>query len=559
MRPSQLVNQLTALRTRFDDTSSEAKIAMLRKVGRLRFESGRQLMAIHESLLFVRAYADDHRVAKAADDVLMSFAGRADLKALRDELEDTGIAGTTIYYRFWLTTARWLATLWPGQLHIDWDEFEHGEMLQDMLWMLVHYTEGPALEVYGFTIREWVQELKRDDETDAEFLTSRLAALDAGPFVREAIYDRLELPMRLDPGEGTPNRTTARVKEAAVVYQTAPLDTSRPNLARELKNPPREVRQVKGAAAKRLVQMAKGCMVTRSRDLNSFMYADPKDVRLIDCGDGLSFVALGLIPEQRGILEGVYAFITIQNGVPMGYVLSSGLFGISEVAYNVFPAFRGGEAAKVYGRALSMIHHLLGTTVFAVDPYQLGHGNEEGLNSGAWWFYYKLGFRPRDPHVKRLLRRELATMKRDRTHRSSRDTLMNLSAAPMYYVAEAQTDDAVDRVDGISFGVSKYLSKRFGGERERGERVCCKEVAEMLGCHDWTRWSSGEKQAYRRWAPLVCALSGVRRWGRPARRALVKVIRAKGGARESDFVKRFDQHKQLRRAMLRLSDEAESQ
>ncbi len=557
MQPGRIVNKLAALRTQFGSEASAEKLDVLRALKRTRCTSAKQLFALHESLLFVRAYADNKEVAEAADAVLKAFRSRRDLKAFRDELEDSGIAGTTIYYRFWLTTARWLATNWPGQLHMDWDEFDGAEALEDMLWMLVHYAEGPALEVYGYSLREWVQHLKRDDETDAEFLTARLAALDAGPFVREAIYDKLELSMRLDPSEDTPNRTTARVTQAPVVYQREPLDTSRPNLAAEMLRPPRKVTSVKGAAAKRLVNLAKGCMVTRSRDLNSFMYADPNDVRLIDCGDGLSFVALGLIPEQRGLLEGVYAFITIQNGVPMGYVLSSGLFGISEVAYNVFPAFRGGEAAKVYGRALAMIHHLLGATVFAVDPYQLGHGNEEGLSSGAWWFYYKLGFRPRDPEVKRLLKKELARIKRNRKHRSSRDTLMELSAAPMYYVAKAQPDDAVDQVDGISYAVSKYLAKHYGGDRERGERECCREAALQLGCPGWTRWSRGEKQAFRRWAPVVCAIPGLGRWSKTARRTFADVIRAKGGVRESDFVRKFDQHRQLRRALLRLSAQAD--
>ena len=37
-----------------------------------------------------------------------------------------------------------------------------------------------------------------------------------------------------------------------------------------------------------------------------------------------------------------------KNGVPVGYVLASGLFGSSEVMYNVFETFRGGESAVSY-------------------------------------------------------------------------------------------------------------------------------------------------------------------------------------------------------------------
>ena len=34
-----------------------------------------------------------------------------------------------------------------------------------------------------------------------------------------------------------------------------------------------------------------------------------------------------------------------------------------------------------------------GCTSFSIEPYQLGRDNDEGIESGAWWFYRKLGFR----------------------------------------------------------------------------------------------------------------------------------------------------------------------
>jgi hypothetical protein len=57
-----------------------------------------------------------------------------------------------------------------------------------------------------------------------------------------------------------------------------------------------------------------------------------------------------------------------------------------------FQSFRGGEAAFVFGT------HACGDRVASarnrslLEPYHSGHRNEEGIESGAWWFYYKLGF-----------------------------------------------------------------------------------------------------------------------------------------------------------------------
>jgi hypothetical protein len=295
-------------------------------------------------------------------------------------------------------------------------------------------------------------------------------------------------------------------------------------------------------------------MVTRSRDLDVFANADPRDVRLVDCGDGLQFACIGARPERRLLLESVYGFLTMKNGVPIGYVLTGALFNSAEVAYNVFDTYRGAEAGHVYGRVLAMTRRLFGAESFSVDPYQLGHHNAEGLGSGAWWFYYKFGFRAHDPGVRRVAREELRKMKRNPAHRSSLATLKKLVVAPVFWHRGKKRADVLGRfpLGKVGLKVTAYLSERFGGRRKDGEKVCVEEAARLLGVRSMRGFSPGERIAWRRWAPLVMILPGIERWSASDRRELVRVIRAKGGKRESDFVRLFDSHARLRRAIVRL-------
>ena len=106
------------------------------------------------------------------------------------------------------------------------------------------------------------------------------------------------------------------------------------------------------------------------------------DVRLVEWGEGLQFACMGAVPERRLLLEAVYGFLTLKNGVPIGYVLTSALFGSSEIAYNVFETYRGGEAALVYARVLAVARSLFRSESFTIYPYQLGHDNPEALRSG---------------------------------------------------------------------------------------------------------------------------------------------------------------------------------
>jgi hypothetical protein len=524
----------------------------LRLLARARLAKAADVSRAHEALLFLAAYPHDGAERRDALAGLDRFERRADLRRFRRALADSGIAGTEIHFPFFWFTARWIARRWPEHLRIDWSAFEKKEELEPLLALLLPYSETVALDELTGPAEEWIRRLKRADETDGAFLVRRFDALPGDSFVKELIYERLDLPLVLSPGPGTPSRTHARHVTASVVMRPEELDRRRPDLLAEWKRPLAGVRPCGAREAERLVDLARGAMVTRSRDLNVFEHADPGDVRLVDAGDGLQFACLGVVPERRLLLESAYGFLTFMNGIPIGYVLLSGLFGSSEVAFNVFETFRGGEAGRVFGRVIALARHWFGSDAYTIGADQLGEDNEEGLRSGAWWFYYKMGFRPHAPRVKRVLLGELRAMRQKPSHRSSMRTLVRLSSENLFWHAGRPRADVLGRIPlgAIGLAVSRRLAERYGADRERGIRESAREAARLLG----VRAPRGnERMAWERWGPLVLALPGVPSWPVGERRALAEVVRAKWSGRESDFVALFDRHLPLRRALLRLT------
>jgi hypothetical protein len=553
---SSLLKQLDELRHSYGKDVAPRRLELLGELEGRSLGGVEGVYRLHELLCFLRAYPDDQQVLRQVETMLEGFADRSDLRRFRQQLADTGLAGTDINYRFYWVTADWLAHHWPDHLSIDWPEFNKREELLAVLDLLMTYSETPALDQVDFSLREWVERLKGPDETDAAFLIQRFAALEVAEPLRERIYEQLDIPLTLTPGAGTPSRTLAKYRtKAPTAFQTRPLRRERPDLKQETRRRPVAVREVSVREGRRLIDLAREAMTTRQRDLDAFANADPRDVRLVEVGSGLRFACYGLLPERRLLLECSYGMIMLKNGVPFGYALASTLFRSTEVAYNIFDSFRGGEAAWVFGRLLATIRHLFGTEVFAIDPFQLGYGNKEGLASGAWWFYYKLGFRPRDREIRRVLRGELEQMKIDLGHRSTPATLEQLAADYSFFYLGRQRDDVLGRVflGNIGLEISHYLAQRFGGERERGLEVCSREAMDLLGLRTLAGFSAGERLAWERWSPLVLILPGVERWSSANRRALVRVVRAKGGRQESDFVRRFDRHPQLSQALLQLA------
>jgi hypothetical protein len=548
--------RLEEIRFEFGPAFARERRRLLARAWRERHRRAPDLLRLHECLVVARAYPDDPATLALAGRLLRRFARRADLAKLRGELAGSGIDGTDVRFRFFAPTALRLANLWPGRLSFDWQEWDDPTRLEELLSLLAVHGESPGLDEYDLGVRGWLARMKGRREGDAAYFVRRLAARVPDPFVFEKLVDGIDAPMVLAAGPGGPSRTLARWPRARPVFQRAPLRRGRPDLREELSRPPVSVTAVSRADGERFVAMATEAMVTRARDLDAFAYADPRDARLVDCGGGLQFACLGLLPERRLLIECVYGFLTLRNGVPTGYVLTSTLYGSAEIAYNIFETNRGGEAGPVYGRVLAMTKHLFGVDSFTISPYQLGGaGNEEGLASGAWWFYRKLGFSPRAAWARRAMRTEEAKMARDPAHRSSRRFLARIAEENVYWHFGPRRDDVIGLLPlaKAGFAVTDSLAARFGGAGDRGAAACTREAAALLGSGPGPGWTSSERQAFERWAPLALLLPGVTRWSAAERRALAAVMRAKGGRRESDFVRAFDAHGKLRAAMAQVA------
>jgi hypothetical protein len=510
----------------------------------------KSLLRLHESACFTRAYPVGRDQLEKACRTLSSFARRRDLARHAEALADSGIAGTPIRYRFFWPMARWLAVRYPRLLTIDWREDEFSGRLGAALPYLVTQAEAEAIRRGELSARDAIDRLRAPRETDASFLIARIGALPGGDLVKEATHDAIDVAYRLAGDDNGPSRTHAFYDGAPFAFRSGPPSRMRPDIATELRHPPRSVRTLPVGAGRRLIDLAREAMVTRSRDLDAFSHGDPRDVRLIDDGDGLAFALIGVVPERRSFLPAMYGALTLRNGVPIGYVQLDVLFRNAEVSYNTFATFRGGEAGFVFTRLLAACRHLFGVTTFSIEPYQLGRGNEEGIASGAWWFYARFGFRPRDPAVARLAVAELSKRSKNPAYRSGRAVLLKLAGAHMFWPADRKAPRAVvTPYAAVGLAIGKALAAVSGADREAALDLCEARAGQRLGVPSTRRWSRSERLWWRRWSPLIALIPGIERWPARWRRDLVATVRAKAGRREADFVHRFDAHPRLAAAV----------
>ncbi len=551
------LKRLEALKFEFGSQAAEKKQDCLRALATSPLSSAAQVNRLHEVLCFMQAWPDDGAVLLEVESLLARFHRRRDLRKHVDALADTGIAGTRTHFSFYAATALWLAERCPDRLGIDWEEFENTPLLERYLSLLGSYSESLALDNVAMDLPDWINRLKGPSETDAAFVIHRLAKLTANDFLFERLYEEFDIPLIVLPGDDAPSHTRAKYEKSPVEYQTAPLDRARPSAAEEIRHPPKAPRLLSRAKGRRLIDLAHAAMATRHRDLDAFAYADPLDVSLIDDHAGLQFVLYGMLPHRRFLLETQYGYLVLKNGVPVSYGSVVSLFNSAEVAYTIFDTFRGGESARLYLRTLTMAAHLFGCDTFMIDPYQLGQDNQDALDSGAWWFYQKLGYRPRDAKLLRLMEQELAKMKRRPGHRSTIATLKRLASDNVYLNLDDQRNDVLGLLNLANVGlkITDLLATRFGSDREAGEQTLATEAAQRLAIDDFRDWTPGEKLAWRRWGPLVALLPNLEHWPAADRKALAQLIRAKGGRQELTYLLQFNAIDRLRAAVVELAQE----
>jgi len=434
--PTDLLARLEQWKTRFGAPDVPELHQLLADIAGHRFTDPASLIRMHECLLFLRAYPADAQVARLADAILFSFAPRVaqlpDLSAFEDATV-SGIAGTSFSAVFSYEVARQLAARYPRQIDIDWENYDRADKLGPVLRrFLPLVAEDWPVEAH-VPFRAWVDAARLPRSSALAWLLESISSLPLSPRDQADLYESLELLLvwRIGPPA---SRSRMRLPVRKPYFHRQPLLQRRDiDLELELHGPPLPVAQLSRPEARKMLDLILDTSAMRYRELYGFTHPDARRVFRADAGRGVQIVFFGVPPEWRLPLRAYHAAMFFKNGVPAGYVEVLSLFERAEVGFNLYYTFREGESAWLYARLLRLFRQILGVKCFSVDPYQVGLENDEALDSGAFWFYRKLGFRPLDPAAAQLVEREEDRMLRTPGYRSSRRTLEKLAHSYMLY------------------------------------------------------------------------------------------------------------------------------
>jgi len=557
------LTHLEAFRHRFGPHEAPRVVKLLKRLDAARFPNSPSLIRFHEALLFLRAFPQGPSVVRVTEHILNGF--RKKVEALRegdadmddfDTFEVSGIAGTQMEDRLSFDVASWLIERMPGKVEIAWENYQTGRELGTTGPRLIPFLEDDAYVEADTPWRRWLEAAAGKKRVPA-WLISRFEQLPLPAPQKAELYESLRVPLRWSLDNSVISRTRNWKPVRNFFFHTTPLiSRSQVSLAAELARRPPRLTRLSPKQGEQVMDMIREVMLVRYRELYGTTLGDPRSVVRTEVGRGVTIYLWNLPPARRLSLRAYVAGLTLKNGVPINYIEAIGLCEWMEVGFNTFYTFRGGEAGWIYAQVLRCLCHRMGATCVSIYPYQLGHDNEEAIESGAFWFYRKLGFRPGRADLQQLAEREEQKIAAEKKYRTPARTLRRLAAGHVFYELPGSDVGAWDKFSTRNIGlrVNRLMARDFGGDaafmREHSRRGLERILFPKSSGVSTSSWTPLEKAALENFALVLADMRRWRAWTREEKEDLVRVIRAKAKQDEMLYLRLTQRHERLRKALL---------
>jgi len=545
-RHSSVLKSLVARKLDYSPEATEQRGNLLRVLGRSAL-SPRELLLAHSLLLFLLAHPDSARNRRLAEGALRRIGTQAKPVAAHADLINSGLVGTRCAYAFSIDLLHWLAKQCGRRLTFDWHDPAWTEHFDDFLQSAVLRVSADVVLNGELSTQEIVQLFSRKHpEGEVGWFAKELFGVAPGGAVVDRAYDSLECSVEWGVAQHASLSSVrmGRARPSFVRALHSPFD-----LHAEVARPLPRWTRVSMAQGRRLIDAARWTLALRGRETDPVTYANAREVYRCSVGRGIEIFLFTLLPERRLPIESYVGYVAARNGVPVAYG-GAWLFGPrAEIGLNIFDPFRGGESAFLFTQLMRVYAQLFGATQFQVPPYQLGDDNEEGLHSGAYWFYHRLGFRPEDDGLCALAGREVRRRKQNPRYRTSTAPMKRLVGEPVYWKLNPEERRIALDVARIGTAIARRIGSRFGGEQRKAEVQAAARLARAV-----SRPSRGtpKSESYERFSPLALVLGDLRGWSRAERQQLRRVLELKRAGFERDYVLAVQALPRLIRALARL-------
>ncbi len=556
-----LLQALDVLKTTFTPDQIQARASILAALSDREILHPKEFLLYHDLLLFLRAYPDNQQMLDFTEQELQRFSERVKTYTKKskdksaEKLIDSGIVDTTLSHTFGYEVAQALHRWYPNTVEIDWNYYnEEDDPLLGVLSQITAWNESDSLDNDpNISGQGWFE--KAGGKSPLHTLLQMFQSSPHSDLVKRSLYEGMDLYLKWSLNQCAASRTLRRIPNEELFFQTEPIKGRTKDLRNEFHHPATTMTLLPESEGIKRVRDIQELLAVRNRELFPLAGATPKEVYVVNAGRGLQFYIYGTHFNIRLPLEANFGAMLVRNGVPIGYGVAAVLLERVEIAINIFPAYRNGESSFAIEEYFRVFYHHFNSREFLVRAYQVGDDNDEALQSGSYWFYYKLGFRSVEPSVRKLAEIESKKIQTKKKYRTPLSTLKKLAKSDMFLTADPSHMASYKELSivNLSYQVTRWMNEQADSDRQIGTQKAIDRLKETLPLPAMTNWTADEKEAVNRLAPLVASITDLEKWSAEERQQVAAVIKAKGSIKERDFVLLTTRHPRFQAALKELA------
>jgi hypothetical protein len=459
------IGQIEKFRSAVLTCDTASCISFLEKAETFQFGNVKALLAFHDALLLLEAYPSSLEVYDRANNLLRNFEVLTKRflrknRSAAEKLVNSGLRGTEAHGSFTFPLLKALCEYAPDAVFLHSFD-EEGKPPGEVLRFFLPKSEAEAAEA-GHSGNELMNELYGQQN----HLTALVKTMSRGTLpasLRDSLFAELKVYAGIRFNGSIADRSAARgpltevFTHGQILKKAEPLEVIRRALPAPL--------NLSLEQEKKLVLDCMCMLASLNRETDPVSVCDKRGVTFFQLERGVSIALFSMQAEYRLPLDSYIGYVLFKNGVPHAYG-GSWLFGNRALfGINIFEPFRGGESALAILQLIRVYSAYYGIDAFSVEPYQFGKDNPEGIASGAYWFYYKMGFRSDDQRLAALAEKEFAKMQKSKSYRSSAATLKKFTESNITWnpnAAELNPDAA-----SVSRATTEFIRTQYNGDREK--------------------------------------------------------------------------------------------
>ncbi|MBP6174541.1 MAG: hypothetical protein KA251_12045 [Saprospiraceae bacterium] len=423
------------------------------------------ILELHDALLFILAHPANQKIKSRTAQELKKISNwcKRNAKKYEDQFDNSGLPYSSIYSYFSYELIQWLL---ENKLTVTLDNYpEDADTLNDAMWLTLPAYERDIV-VQELNNAQLLSSLKINPAHQLNFLLGQFSKLDHQTALRDLLFERQKFVIKwaLDLKN---SRTYNKINFEKTYFQKDWI--KKIETETWIKIPLPAERKLSVSEKQEILKSSRIKLALLQRETEPVSYMDMRSIRYFSLERGTAIALFTMKTEKQLYPESYIGYTLYKNGYPAAYG-GAWIFGKHAlIGVNIFEWFRGGESAFFFNQLLRVYHQVFDINHFEVEPYQYGKDNPEGIESGAFWFYYRMGFRPVQRPLYRLAEREADKIKADRAYRTKPQTLKQFTQCN---VRLSLRKEKVISGNNFKTRITTMIHIDFGGDRRKAEIEC---------------------------------------------------------------------------------------